>query len=135
MMREDVNILMYAEENVPIEENESSMDAIRIAASRYRSIKISGSLPAAYKQYRMNLALGITFPEKEGSRRNADSIMTLYCPAGSCLVSRKILIIDCYVPVCGSFHEKRILPLHPLFASFYGHSHSYHFHRTGFLHL
>ncbi len=85
MLREDLNILMYADEYVPVEENESWIDAIRLAASRYRSVKIAESLPAAYEQYKMNLDLGIIFPESEGSRKNADFYNDLV------LLGRKLL--------------------------------------------
>lgn len=72
MLREYLDILLYAGENVPVAENESWIDAVRLAADNYRSFKIGESLPAAYEQYKMNLDLDITFPEKENSRKNAD---------------------------------------------------------------
>ena len=72
MLRDDLDILMYANEHVPVPGSTSWIEATRIAAARYRSVKISESLPAAYDQYKMNLDLGITFPEAEKSRANAD---------------------------------------------------------------
>src|SRR5665647_3271979 len=66
-LRDDLDILMYADENIPIEENENWQEALLIAAARYSSKKIEESLSAAFELYKMKLALGITFPEKEGS--------------------------------------------------------------------
>ena len=71
-LRDDLDILMYADENIPTEENENWQEALLIAAARYSSKKIEESLPAAFELYKMKLALGITFPEKEGSRSQAD---------------------------------------------------------------
>jgi hypothetical protein len=70
-LRDDLDILLYATEEVPVPSDKSWIDATRIAASCYRSVKIGESLPAAYEQYKMNLDLGITFPEKENSRATA----------------------------------------------------------------
>jgi len=72
MLRDDLDILMYADENIPIEENENWLEAIQIAAARFRSKKIEENLPAAFEQYKMKLAIGITFPEKEDSRSQTD---------------------------------------------------------------
>ncbi len=72
MLRDDLDILLYADEDVPVPAGTSWIEATRIAVARYRSVKISESLPAAYDQYKMNLDLGITFPETEKSRANAD---------------------------------------------------------------
>ncbi|MEP6584190.1 MAG: hypothetical protein ABJA90_07980 [Ginsengibacter sp.] len=85
MMREDLDILMYAEEDVAVPENMSWIEATQIAAANYRSIKIAESLPAAYDQYKMNLDLDITFPERDNSRRNADFYNDLV------LLGRKLL--------------------------------------------
>ncbi len=72
MMRDDLDILMYAQEQLSLPECSSWIEATQIAATRLRSYKITESLPAAYAQYKMNLDLGIIFPEKENSRKNAD---------------------------------------------------------------
>jgi hypothetical protein len=72
MLRDDLDVLLHAGENVPIEENEDWLEAIRIATARYRTQKIADYLPAAYEQYKMNLTLGISFPEHEGSRKESD---------------------------------------------------------------
>ncbi|HEY9363887.1 MAG TPA: hypothetical protein VIQ00_11530 [Chitinophagaceae bacterium] len=72
MLRDDLDVLLHAGENVPVEENEDWLQAIRIAAARYRTQKIADYLPAAYEQYKMNLTLGISFPEHEASRKESD---------------------------------------------------------------
>ena len=72
MMRDDLDILMYAQEQLPLPECSGWIEATQLAAARLRSYKITESLPAAYGQYKINLDLGITFPEKENSRKNAD---------------------------------------------------------------
>lgn len=72
LLRSDLDMLMYANENIPIEYNENWIDGIQITAARYRSYKIGESLPAAYGQYKINLDLDISFPEKENSRKQAD---------------------------------------------------------------
>jgi hypothetical protein len=72
MLRDDLDVLLHAGENVPVEENEDWLQAIRIAAARYRTQKIAYYLPAAYEQYKMNLTLGISFPEHEASRKESD---------------------------------------------------------------
>ena len=72
MLREDLDVLLYAEENIPVEENEDWKEAVHIAAARYRTQKIADNLPAAYEQYKMNLTLGISFPENESAKKQAD---------------------------------------------------------------
>ena len=72
MMRDDLEVLMYAQEQMPLPECSGWIEATQLAASRLRSYKITESLPAAYGQYKINLDLRITFPEREDSRKNAD---------------------------------------------------------------
>ena len=72
MLREDLDVLLYAEENIPVEDNEDWKEAVHIAAARYRTQKIADNLPAAYEQYKMNLTLGISFPENEAAKKEAD---------------------------------------------------------------
>jgi hypothetical protein len=64
--------LFYAEENVPVEANENWQEAVPLAAAHYRSKKIAESIYAAFDEYKMNLGLGISFPEKEDSRIQSD---------------------------------------------------------------
>lgn len=72
LLRSDLDMLMYAKEDIPVDESPNWIEAIQLTAARYRSIKIAESLPAAYGQYKMNLDLGITFPEKEGSTKQSE---------------------------------------------------------------
>jgi len=71
-MREDLDVLLHADEKVPIQAHEDWEYAIQLAAARYRTKKIQDILPAAYEQYKMNLSLGISFPEHEQSKKDAD---------------------------------------------------------------
>jgi hypothetical protein len=72
ILRDDLDVLMHTDEDIPIEENENWEHAIQIAASRHRPKKILEVLPAAYEQYKMNLSLGISFPEYEQGKKDAD---------------------------------------------------------------
>lgn len=72
MLRDDLDVLLHADENVPIEANEDWQMAIQLAVARYRTKKITENLPVAYEQYKMNLSLGISFPEHEQSRKECD---------------------------------------------------------------
>lgn len=67
MMREDLDMLFYADENVEIEQCESWIYAVQLAAARFRTKKIAESLPAAFERYKLNLSLGILYPEHEPS--------------------------------------------------------------------
>ena len=67
MLQEDLEMLFYANENIEIEANENWAYAVQLAAARYRTKKIAESLPAAFEQYKLNLMLGIRYPEQEDS--------------------------------------------------------------------
>ena len=67
MLRDDLDILFYANENVEIEGGESWIYAVQLAAARYRTRKIAESLPAAFEQYKLKQSLGILYPEDESS--------------------------------------------------------------------
>jgi hypothetical protein len=71
-LRDDLDVLQHAKEKVPIEAHEDWEYAIQLAAARYRTKKIQEMLPAAYEQYKMNLSLGISFPEHEQGSKDAD---------------------------------------------------------------
>lgn len=85
MMRDDLDVLLHADEDIPIEENDDWQEAIHIAVARYRTKKIAENLPAAYEQYKMNLSLGISFPESEKGREESDFYN------GRVLIGRKLM--------------------------------------------
>ena len=71
MLREDLDMLFYTEENVPIKANDDWIEAVHLSG-HYRTKKITENIYAAFDEYKMNLGLGIRFPEKEDSCNESD---------------------------------------------------------------
>jgi hypothetical protein len=57
----DLNILLEAEEVIPMEANANWKTALVTAARRYARRKTAEALPQAWEQYRINVDLGISF--------------------------------------------------------------------------
>ncbi len=64
-----INLLLSAEEHVPIDAHYNWMEALEIAANKYRVKKIAEALPSAYERYLINIAAGIRFADAGNSRR------------------------------------------------------------------
>lgn len=62
---EMVDLLMEADEYVPMQAHYNWFEALEICVKNYKCKKISEALPEAYSQYRMNIDNGIAFPAEK----------------------------------------------------------------------
>ena len=60
-----MQLLLGADEFVPIEAHYNWKEALKKAGEKYRAKKISEAMPEALEQYELHVSMNIAFPEKE----------------------------------------------------------------------
>jgi hypothetical protein len=63
IVEEHINLLLAAQEPVPMEAHENWIEGLRLTVRKYKRKKIIEALPRAWEQYMMNIQMGIAFPE------------------------------------------------------------------------
>ena len=61
IMEQDLELLFSATEDVPIAAHHNWMEAVQLAAEKYRVKKITEAIPEAWEQYMINIQTGIAF--------------------------------------------------------------------------
>lgn len=63
IVEEHINLLLAAQEPVPMEGHENWIEGLRLTVRKYKRKKIIEALPRAWEQYMMNIQMGIAFPQ------------------------------------------------------------------------
>lgn len=63
MVEEHINLLLSAQEPVPMEAHENWIEGLELTVRKYKRKKIIEALPRAWEQYMINIQMGIAFPE------------------------------------------------------------------------
>ncbi len=70
-IREDIDLLLSADEDIPVETNGNWIEALQLAAQKYRLKKIIEALPMAHESYMINIQSNIQFYSEERKTRKA----------------------------------------------------------------